>query len=225
MNLNNRVKRLLRQAAELGRRGAQIRASRQQRETARQEELNPSDPWLVRFWPVAERFQELVESALDLVTDEEFERVNEGLKLHAEYHRDSEGWRRGDWGGSPRCWSHGVLDSGFSILPPDLSVEVVYRLLVIRLTERARLNDIDLVCVKCGLQLPRDKQAPWYPEVQIGFFACCPHCGGEQMEYAHCVGSRHYPWKDSPGFVGRSSGRRIEIFEMASPSPSTGKGK
>jgi hypothetical protein len=62
---------------------------------------------------------------------------------------------------------------------------------------------MDVTCIGCGLQLPRDKSAPYHPAPTSGFFPRCPHCGGTAMQWAIQVEGEHYPWMDLPDYVGR----------------------
>jgi hypothetical protein len=117
-----------------------------------QERQAEDGPWFARRQEVEARFTELAQAALDLVPEEDFDRVQEGLTLLAQRRRGS-GFARGDWGGSPWCWGDGFLERGWSRLPPDLSPTLACRLLVIRLAERDRLADLDVTCTGCGLLL------------------------------------------------------------------------
>jgi len=153
---------------------------------------------------VAARFEELVQAANEFIREEDAGRVQEGVTL-LEQRRGGSGYARGDWPGSPWCWDDGLLECGRSRLPPDLSPALMCRLMVIRLTERHRLGTMDVTCLGCGLQLPRDKSAPYCPAPTSGFFPCCPHCGGTAMQWAILVEGQRYPWMDLPGYVGRRS--------------------
>jgi hypothetical protein len=77
------------------------------------------------------------------------------------------------------------------------------RLLVIRLAERGRLDDMDVTCVGCGLQLARARSAPYPSAPTSGYFPCCPHCGSTGVQWAILVEGERYPWMDLPGYVGR----------------------
>jgi hypothetical protein len=212
MNLQARVKRLLGKAPEFARKGAQVRAHHREREKQLQqgqawdEWKITNEPWLQRAQQVLERFFELIDAADDLLDSPGF--LTEAQQMRRE---ESLAWceaqgREGQrpwYNGCPQAWLDGLLEDGRSRLPEDLTPELMARLLAVPLGACGQMDQMDVVCVACGLQLPRQQAAPYSPAPTSGFFDCCPHCGGTAMEWSILVGRQDFAWKALPGFVGR----------------------
>src|SRR5262249_58501825 len=74
--------------------------------------------WLRRRDEVAARFNELLEAACELMSEEEQAQAEEGDALLGSFRDD--GCADGSWDGSPWDWLSGLLECGRSRLPPDL---------------------------------------------------------------------------------------------------------
>jgi hypothetical protein len=152
--------------------------------------------WLMRQQSLTARFEGLATAANDCWTEAQADEVAAGVALLGKY-RDA-GYARGDWPGSTWTWCDGFFEQGRSALPPGLSPALVAQLLFFRVTERRRWDQLDVVCLGCGLQLPRANGAPYYPEPVSGVFPECPHCGGTAFQWCIEIPQEHHPWMDDP---------------------------
>jgi hypothetical protein len=161
---------------------------------------------LMRIRQIDRRLSRLIRKASPLFTEQEADKVAQGLQAWLET------------GSGPYRWWFKKLGQGHCRLPV-LSPESMRELLLAWLSPAC--DTLMPVCRHCGMLYPQPRRPPlrewkllpgkvpgvgpppWYdlPE----FFHSCPGCGASprEIDWAHLMDEINRPWMEMDGYVGR----------------------